>query len=100
MNIFQSAIEDIFNTKEFTEYFTADNKTVVCIAYQTNVNSLYTQFGIDNGMSFYLTCKVKDYTPKKGNIITFRNKQYKIDEYKADSFNLCFNIFLKDLTSK
>jgi hypothetical protein len=43
---------------------------------------------------------VADYTPKKGNKITFRNKKYKIDSFTADSFNLSYKILLKDLTSK
>lgn len=101
MNAFQKMIDDIFSVPQFIEYFTTeDNKQIVTVAYSVDTNTVYTQFGMDKGESFYLTCKVKDYTPKKGAKITFRGEKYKIDDFSADAFNLSYNIYLKSLTSR
>lgn len=101
MNAFEKMIEDIFNIPQFQEYFvTSSNKMVTAICYSTDVDTQFTQFGVDSGMSFYLTCKCADYTPKKNQIITYRNTKYKIDTFSMDSFKLTYNIFLRDLTSK
>lgn len=101
MNIFEKMIDDVFDIPEFIQYFcTPDNKDVVAISYEKATDTIYTEYGIDDGVSFYLTCKVKDYTPKKGDKITFRNQVYKVDTFSADSFNLTYKIFLKDLTSR
>lgn len=101
MNAFQLMIDQIFNVSQFREYFyTEQGKQIVCVSYQVNTDTIYTQFGYDQGISLHLTCKVADYTPKKGNKITFRNKKYKVDSFVADSFNLSYKIFLKDLTAK
>ena len=101
MNMFEKMIEDIFRVKQFVSVFHTDTgKQVVCISYETDTDSIYTQFGIDTGVSFYLTCKVTDYTPKKGQKLEYNGKKYKIDSFTADSFNLCYKILLRDLTSK
>ena len=98
---FEYMIQDVFKIPQFIQYFyTQDNKQIVCISYHIDVDQLYTEFGADNGVSFYLTCKVADYTPKRGAKITFRNQTYKIDNYSADAFNLSYKIFLRSLTSK
>lgn len=100
-NIFEKMIDNVFSVPQFIEYFTTeDGKEVVTVSYSVDTNTQYTEFGMDNGVSFYLTCKVKDYTPKKGLKITFRGKEYKIDYYHADAFDLTYNIFLKSLSSK
>lgn len=101
MNVFEKAIEDIFNIKQFIESFVYQDSTIPCIAiYNENTNTDYTLYGVDDGVNFYLTCKVADFTPKKGMKITFRNTTYRIDTFYADSFNLSYNILLKSLTTK
>lgn len=101
MNPFEKMIDDIFNIPEFKEYFTTENGlTVDCISYETDFEPVYTEYGFDDGISFYLSCKVKDYTPKKGEKLTYKNKAYKIDTFKEDSFSLTYNIFLRSVTSK
>lgn len=102
MTIFEKAIEDIFEVPEFKEEF-VDQETgahVTTISYQVNTDQQYTEFGIDNGVSFYLTCKCKDYTPKRNKKIIFRGTTYRIDSFYADGFGLTYNIFLKSLNSK
>ena len=101
MNAFEQMIEDCFSVPEFIEYFTTeDGAEIVSVAYSVDVDEQYTEFGMDNGISFYLTCKTADFTPTKGAKITFRGKQYKIDTFSADAFDLTYKIYLKSLTTK
>ena len=101
MNMFQKMIEDIFNIPEFISTFeTESGKEITCITYETATDTLYTEFGIDEGVSFYMSVKKADYTPVKGAKLTYNGRAYKIDSFKLDSFNLSYNIYLKDLTSK
>lgn len=101
MNAFEKMIDDVFTVPQFIQYFTTNDGTnVVTISYEVDTDSLYSEFGFVENVSFYLTCKVKDYQPKKGEKIIFRNKKYKIDSFTADSFNLTYKIFLKSLTSE
>lgn len=102
MNMFEQAIEDIFSVPEFREEFTDQetNQKITTIVYQINNDEQYTEFGFDAGISFYLTCKSKDYTPKKNKRITYKGTTYKIDSFYTDSYGLTHNIFLRSLTSK
>lgn len=101
MNAFQNMINQIFEVPQFREYFTNEQgQQIVCVSYEVVVDPQYTEYGVDDGVSLHLTCKVADYQPKKGDKITFRNRRYKIDSFTADSFNLTYKIFLKDLTSR
>ena len=101
MNAFQKMIDDVFNVPEFCEKFkTEAGKEIITICYEISFDAVYTEYGIDDGISFYLTCKAKDYSPRKGEKIIFRGKTYKIDSYKTDSFSLTHNIFLRNVTSK
>jgi hypothetical protein len=55
---------------------------------------------VDNGKTISITCKVKDYTPAKGQKVIFRDQNWKIDNWTADSHNLTYRIFLKSVESK
>lgn len=101
MNVFEKMIDDVFNVPQFQQYFqTQEGQKIICIPYNIDIDTLYTEYGVDTGVSFYLTCKVKDYIPKKGDKIIFKSRQYKIDNYSTDSFQLTYRIFLKELTAK
>lgn len=102
MNAFQLMIDQIFEVPQFKQYFVLqeDQKQIVCISYETTTDTIYTEYGIDDGISNRITCKIVDYSPKKGDKILFRGKRYKVDSYTADSFNLTYIISLKDLSSK
>lgn len=101
MNIFEKMIDDCFSVPEFIEeFYLQDGSAVTTVSYAMNYSEVYTQYGIDPGISFYLTCKVSDFTPQKGLKITFRDKVYKIDNFSADAFNLTWKIYLKGINSK
>lgn len=100
-NTFEKMIDDCFKIKDFIEYFQDQTgKNIVCISYSIDTGENWTQYGIDTGVNFYITCKAEDFTPKKGVKITFRGKQYKIQSFETDAFNLSHKIYLKSLTSK
>ena len=102
MTIFQQMVNDVFQVVDFTQSFrdVETNKEIICIAFSIENNEAYTQFGVDDGISFYLTCKKNDYVPRKNNKIIFRNQIFKIDNFSVDSFNLSWRIFLKSEMSK
>lgn len=100
MNIFESAINDIFNTPDFMEYMLIGDKQIAVISYDAATDALYTQFGVDSGKTISVTCKVKDYTPEKGQKVIFREQNWKIDNWTADSHNLTYRIYLKSVESK
>ncbi len=86
---------------EFAEVFvTSDNRAIPCLSYDIETAPTYTQFGFDSGVSFYLSCKKDDYTPKKDDKITYKGVVYKVESYNLDAFGICYKIFLKSLSSK
>lgn len=99
MSIFEHAIDDIFNVPDFQEYMRINNRDIAVISYQGNTDTNYTQFGIDNGKQIQVTCKVKDYSPARGDKVIFRRGKYKVDNFSTDSHNLCHTITLKSLES-
>ena len=103
MNAFEKAIEHVFNVPEFIDNFKDledNNKEITCIVYQKNYDEEWSEYGRLTDVNFYITCKVKDYTPAKNKRIQLAGVQYKIDNFYADSFNLTYNIFLRSLTAK
>lgn len=100
MNIFEKAIEDIFNTKQFFEYAYVNNKKIKIIVYQMSVGEQISIYGNDDGVSFYISCKTEDYQPQKGDKIRVRKEDYKVMEHTIDSYGICNNIFLKSITSR
>lgn len=101
MNSFQRAVEDIFKIEDFIQYFEdQDNNQIVCISYHIDTNEEYSMYGYQGGVGFYITCKTSDYLPKRGNKITFRGTQYKIQSFITDEHALTYNIYLKSISSK
>lgn len=114
MNCFEYMIQDVFNIPQFIDMFYPIDETsssssssssssldgIVCVQYTSESDAIFTEFGVDEGIDFVLTCKVKDFTPKKNQKILFHNKQYKIVSWKTDGFNLTHNLNIKSLTSR
>lgn len=109
----QNMIDTIFNVPEFKDQFfplvqsssssgssSSSLAGITCIQYEREYNPLYTQYGLDDGIDFVITCKVADFTPQKGMKILYHNKPYKIASWKEDGYNLTWNINLKSLASK
>lgn len=101
MNPFEKMIDDIFQVPAFQEFaIVNDALEIPVIRYSSNTAPVYTEFGIESGITLQLTCKVKDYHPKKGDRISFDGKKYRMDEFNTDSFNLTYILNLKDEKTK
>ena len=98
MNVFEKAIDDIF-VKDFQEIMRYNNRDIAVVSYQSETDTAYTEYGIDPGKQIKVTCKVKDYSPNRGDKVSFRGCKWKVDEFTTDSHNLCHIITLKSLES-
>lgn len=99
-NIFSQAIDDIFQVDDFLEPLTIGERTVNVCSYVSTTAEKYTEFGYDSGRSISVTCKCSDWTPERGQEVTFRGKQWRVTEFETDSHALCYKIYLKSLESK
>lgn len=114
VNCFEQMIQDVFKVPQFIDTFEIVNDSsssssdsssslssaITCVKYAQQDDAILTQFGMDQGIDFILTCKVKDFTPQKNMKIKFHDKIYKIVSWHIDSFQLTYNLNLKSLTSK
>ena len=100
MSIFSVAINDIFSVDDFLEPLTVNGVSVKVCSYVSNTAEKYTEFGYDSGRAISVTCKCSDWTPERGQEVTFRGKQWRVVEFEVDSHALCYRIYLKSLESK
>ena len=96
MSIFSQAIDDIFQVDDFLEPLIVNGVTVKVCSYVSTTAEKYTEFG----RSISVTCKCSDWTPERGQEVTFRGKQWRVTEFETDSHGLCYKIYLKSLESK
>lgn len=96
MNSFQRMIYDVFNVPDFVDYAIINSKKISVILYEDNTNSVYSEYGFDDGQTMNFTCKKCDYTPKKGDVVTLKNKEYKVDSFVLDSFGLSYIVTIKN----
>ena len=103
MTIFSQAIDDIFSVPDFMEPLNLDGSTssISVCSYVTDTKEQFTEFGYDHGDSIQVTCKCTDWeSPERGQLVTFREKTWKVTEYETDSHALTYRVTLKSLTSK
>ena len=96
MNPFQKMIDDVFKVPEFAEKMTVnENQEITFIRYSSSEAPIYTEFGTDAGRKLQITVKCKDYSPKKGDRIRIKNKNFRVEDFDTDSFELTTVINLK-----
>lgn len=100
MSVFSQAVDDIFAVDDFLEPLTVNGVTVKVCSYVSTTAEKFTEFGYDSGRAISVTCKCSDWTPERGQEVTFRGKQFRVTEYETDSHALCYRIYLKSLESK
>jgi hypothetical protein len=102
MTAFEQATITMMNNPDFVETCTFRESSVPCVASETAESPVLTEFGEDDGVSFYLRIegRLLSYPPKKYEKITFRGTTYKIDRADLDSAGLVYRVYLKSLTSK
>ena len=94
----------MMSNPDFTElcYIGGSTAGTVCVASETAESPVLTEFGDDDGVSFFLRIegRLLSSPPKKYEHITFRGVTYKIDRADLDSAGLVYRVYLKSLTSK
>lgn len=100
MTPFDCLVEDILSNPDITETVIVQGRLV-----RVGVSSLeaapgITDYGMDAGESFYLTVKASDAAGiRRGTLLTYRNKQYKVISTETDSAGLTVSVYLKSLTT-
>lgn len=101
---FEQATITMMSNPDFTElcYIAGSTAGTVCVASELAESPVLTEFGEDDGVSFYLRIegRLLSTPPKKYEKITFRGVTYKIDRADLDSAGLVYRVYLKSLTSK
>lgn len=102
MTAFEQATITMMSNPDFVESCTFREASVPCVASETAESPVLTEFGEDDGVSFYLRIegRLLSSPPKKYEKITFRGTTYKIDRADLDSAGLVYRVYLKSLTSK
>ena len=100
MNPFDVLINDLFSAKDFTEQCKVNGKLLTCIVSSIATDTVVTRFGVDEGISFYLTIKATDYKPRKNDLIEYNNNRYKVDFFTLDSAGKTHAIYLRSVTTK
>lgn len=103
MTPFDIATDDIFGNPDFTETATFGEQTnVTVIASEISADAQLDEFGLDEGVSFFLRVRKSDLTaaPKKNDLVTFNGIQYRISSFTLDSSGLVYRINLKSKSSR
>lgn len=101
MNPFEVATEDIFANTDFVETATVGSSTVTVLASEITDAAKITEFGLDEGVSFYLRVRVSELaTPQRNDLITFHGVEYRIDQAVLDSAGLTWKITLKSKSTR
>lgn len=100
MTPFDCLVDDLLNNTDITECVTVNGRLV-----RAGVSSLeyapgVTDYGLDDGESFYLTVRFSDAGGiRRGTLISYRGKQYKVTSTETDSAGLTVSIYLKSVTT-
>ena len=103
MTPFDIATEDIFANADFIEKATFGTQTgVTVIASEISEDARLDEFGLDEGVNFFLRVRKSDLTdePKKNDLVTFNGIQYRVSSFTLDSSGLVYRINLKSKSSR
>lgn len=101
MNPFEVGINDIFSNSDFLESCMIGTTAYPCIVSAIPADSVYSEYGFDEGITFDLSIRVSDLPdrPKKNTILNYKDTDYRIAETTLDSAGLTWKIFLKSKTT-
>lgn len=102
MNPFEIATNDIFENPDFAETATVGGLTVPALASELTADAMLTEFGMDDGVSFFLRVRASDLAaaPKKNDPVTFNGVEYRAATVALDSSGLVWRIDLKSKTTR
>ena len=103
MTPFEVMTDDIFGNPDFTETAAFGQQTgVTVIASEISADSRVDEFGLDEGIDFFLRVRKADLNtePKKNDLVTFNGIEYRIAAFTLDSSGLVYRIDLKSKSSR
>lgn len=102
MNPFEIATNDIFENPDFVESANVGGATVPVLASERTEDAQLTEFGMDDGVSFFLRVRASDLgsAPKKNDAVVFHGVEYRAASVALDSSGLVWRIDLKSKTTR
>lgn len=98
-NIFQKAVADIFNCKDFLEPVMIDGQMYQCIASALSNENIYSNAGLIDEVDFSLSIQLPlPRQIKPEGKVTFRGKEYRVSRTEIDSAPASVRIHLRDLS--
>lgn len=101
MNPFEIATDDIFENPDFVETATVGGVPVPVLASELTADAMLTEFGMDDGVSFYLRVRKADLEPepKKNDIVQYHGERFRVASVTLDSAALVYKIDLKSIST-
>ena len=102
MTPFEIATNDIFTNADFAEEALFGENRVVVIASELSQDAVLSEFGLDEGASFFLRARAADLNkaPAKNDLVTFHGVEYRVSSVVLDSSGLVYRINLKSKSSR
>ena len=100
---FEIATEDIFRNPDFAEKAAfGEQSNVTVIASEMSEDARLTEFGLDEGVDFFLRVRKADLAkaPAKNDLITFNGVQYRVSSLTLDSSGIVYKVYLKSKSSR
>lgn len=101
MTPFDIATNDIFENPDFADTAEIGGKTVTVLASSIAESAALTEFGMDEGVSFFLRVRKADLKtePKKNDIVLHHGERFRIASVMLDSAALVYKIDLKSMST-
>ena len=100
---FDIATKDIFRNPDFTERAVFGAQAgVVVIASELSEDARLDEFGLDEGVSFFLRVRKADLMaePKKNDLVTYRGTEYRVSSLSLDASGLVYRVYLKSKSTR
>ena len=101
MNPFEIASEDVFANPDFTETAEVRGGRVSVIASGVTDDPRLGEFGLDEGVSFFLRIRKRDVSSvRKNDLIKFRGVEYRAAAVRLDSAGLVWEVDLRSTSGR
>ena len=102
MNPFEIATEDIFSNPDFLDTAIIAGNEVPVIASEITADEKLTEFGLDDGVNFFLRVdrRLLVDPPKKNMLLSFKGTDYRVAKVTLDSAGLVWKIELLSKSSR
>lgn len=98
-NPFDILVDDIFRNRDITEEMIFNGRAVRVGVSAIDFGPMVTDFGAEQGVSFYLTVRATDAVGiKRGSLVQYRGETYKVDHTEVDAAGLSVKVYLAGLT--